>query len=67
MPASSTAPTLTAEEFELAAQFADEWDQTSFDPDYDTLPLAHFEPKVREVFASAVIVPPKSGDRYADA
>ena len=41
------------EEFELAEQFADEWDQIAFDPDYDTLPLEHFEPLVREVFASA--------------
>jgi predicted HD phosphohydrolase len=36
--------------FDLAAQFADEWDQTAFDPDYDTLPLEHFEPLVREMF-----------------
>ena len=36
--------------FELAAQFADEWDQIAFDPDYDTLPLEHFEPLVRKVF-----------------
>ncbi len=34
--------------YELAERFADEWDQTSFDPDYDTLPLEHFEPLVRE-------------------
>lgn len=40
-------------EWKLAAQFADDWDQTSFDPDYDTLPLEHFEPKVRAVFAAA--------------
>lgn len=37
--------------FELAARFAGEWDQAAFDPDYDTLPLEHFEPTVREVFA----------------
>ena len=37
--------------FDLAAQFADEWDQISFDPDYDTEPLEHFEPLVNEVFA----------------
>jgi predicted HD phosphohydrolase len=37
--------------FDLAARFADEWDQTSFDPDYDTEPLEHFEPLVNEVFA----------------
>jgi predicted HD phosphohydrolase len=34
--------------FDLAARFADDWDQTAFDPDYDTLPLEHFEPLVRE-------------------
>jgi predicted HD phosphohydrolase len=45
--------TLSADEFELASRFADEWDQTSFDPDYPTQPLEHFEPLVREVFARA--------------
>ena len=44
--------TLGADQFELAARFADEWDQTAFDPAYDTLPLEHFEPAVREVFGS---------------
>ncbi len=39
------------ENYELAARFADEWDQAAFDPDYDTLPLEHFEPLVRKVFA----------------
>jgi len=34
--------------FSLAAQFADEWDQIAFDPDYDTLKLDHFEPLVRD-------------------
>jgi predicted HD phosphohydrolase len=57
--------TLTADEFELAARFADEWDQTSFDPDYDTLPLEHFEDKVRQVFAAAKMFPTaKAGSRY---
>jgi predicted HD phosphohydrolase len=37
--------------FDLAARFADEWDQTSFDPDYDTEPLEHFEPLVKELFS----------------
>jgi predicted HD phosphohydrolase len=36
--------------FGLAEQFADDWDQTSFDPDYPTQSLEHFEPMVREVF-----------------
>lgn len=35
----------------LAERFADAWDQTSFDPDYPTKPLEHFEPAVRDVFA----------------
>jgi predicted HD phosphohydrolase len=38
--------------YELAEQFADEWDQVSFDPDYLTEPLAHFEPKVRAIFGN---------------
>ena len=44
--------------YDLAAQFADDWDQTAFDPDYDTLPLEHFEPMVREVFGRS----PRRGD-----
>lgn len=40
---------LTVDQFELAARFADEWDQIAFDPDYDTLPLEHFEPLVRRL------------------
>ena len=36
--------------YEMAEQFADDWDQISFDPDYPTEPLEHFEPLVREVF-----------------
>jgi predicted HD phosphohydrolase len=38
--------------YALAEQFADEWDQNSFDPHYPTKPLSHFEPMVREVFGS---------------
>jgi predicted HD phosphohydrolase len=37
--------------YELAALFADEWDQIAFDPDGEYLPLEHFEPLVRQVFA----------------
>jgi len=39
--------------FALAEQFADEWDQVAFDPDFDTPPLEHFEDRVRQVFAQA--------------
>jgi len=37
--------------WDLAEKYADEWDQVAFDPAYDTLPLEHFEPMVREVFS----------------
>lgn len=37
--------------FALAERFADEWDQVAFDPEYETLPLEHFEERVRTVFA----------------
>ena len=33
------------------AEFCEKYDQNSFDPDYDTLPLEAFEPAVRELFA----------------
>ncbi len=37
--------------FDDCADFCERWDQASFDPDYDTLPLDFFAPLVREVFA----------------
>ena len=42
--------------YNLACRFSDEWDQTSFDPDYDTLPLEYFEPMLDRMFAQ-----PKDG------
>jgi len=36
--------------FESCAAFCERWDQSSFDPEYETLPLAHFELMLREVF-----------------
>lgn len=36
--------------FQAAADFCERWDQVSFDPDYDTMPLAAFEPMVRRLF-----------------
>jgi len=38
----------------LACIFTDGWDQTSFDPEYDTLPLSHFIPMIDRVFAAPV-------------
>ena len=37
--------------FETCADFCERWDQSSFDPDYPTKPLEHFEPMVHEVFS----------------
>jgi predicted HD phosphohydrolase len=37
--------------FEPCAEFCHRWDQNSFDPDYDTMPLSAFEPALRRVFA----------------
>lgn len=41
--------------FEQARIFTDEWDQTSFDPAYDTLPLEHFEPLLARVFGKELV------------
>ena len=43
---------LTPEQFELAAKFADDWDQQAFDPERETPPLEHFEDRVRQVFTN---------------
>ncbi len=36
--------------FQRTADFCEKLDQTSFDPDYDTMPLEAFEPMVRRLF-----------------
>jgi predicted HD phosphohydrolase len=36
--------------FEATADFCQRWDQNSFDPDYDTMPLEAFVPAVRRIF-----------------
>ena len=37
--------------FDDCATFCERWDQSSFDPDYETLSLEFFAPMMREVFA----------------
>lgn len=37
--------------FETCATFCERWDQSSFDPDFESKPLSYFEPMVRQVFA----------------
>jgi len=37
--------------YQSCVDFCERWDQSSFDPDYPTLPLETFVPMVKEVFA----------------
>ena len=37
--------------YQACVEFCERWDQASFDPAYETRPLEHFEPLVRELFA----------------
>ncbi len=37
--------------YEACLEFCAHWDQPSFDPGYDTLPLEHFVPRVEALFA----------------
>ena len=36
--------------YRITKQFCDEWDQASFDPNYETYPLEHFIPQIKEFF-----------------
>ncbi len=45
--------------YERTALFCERWDQTAFDPGYDTLPLDAFEPMVRRIFAREPWAPEK--------
>ncbi|HXI86293.1 MAG TPA: HD domain-containing protein [Parvularculaceae bacterium] len=38
--------------FQRTAEFCEKYDQTAFDPEYDTMPLAAFEPMVMKLFAA---------------
>ena len=38
--------------YQDCVDFCEKWDQTSFDPDYPTLPLESFEPMVRKVLSA---------------
>lgn len=52
--------------FESCDRFCQRWDQMSFDPDYDSLPLSHFEPMLREVFSRAPFDPSIIGEDMAN-
>ncbi|WP_109463953.1 HD domain-containing protein [Albibacillus kandeliae] len=53
--------------FDDCAEFCERWDQSSFDPNYDTLPLTFFAPMVQEVFARPAYDPAviRPGERVA--
>ena len=43
--------------FGTCETFCRDWDQMSFDPDYPTKPLSHFEPLLREIFSRPAFDP----------
>ena len=45
--------------YQDTVEFCHRWDQSSFDPDYESLPLEFFEPMVRRIFSQ----PPFHGGR----
>ena len=53
--------------FDDCDQFCERWDQSSFDPDYETLPVEFFRPFVLEVFARKAYDPAviRAGERVA--
>ena len=46
--------------FEAGADFAERWDQASFDPDYKSRSLEFFEPMVQQVFTRKAFDPARS-------
>ena len=48
--------------FDSCEKFCGRWDQVSFDPDYTSYPLTHFEPMVREIFSRPPFNPRIVGD-----
>ena len=42
------------EHYQACVDFCHRWDQTSFDPDYDTLSLEHFTPLIHDLFAKEI-------------
>lgn len=48
--------------FESCVRFCERWDQASFDPEYPTKPLSHFEPMVRRIFTRKAFDPAIVGE-----
>ena len=51
--------------YDAAVRFCEIWDQTSFDPDYETFDLEHFRPVVEEVFSRKAWDPDITGSKLA--
>ena len=43
--------------FDSCEKFCERWDKMSFDPDYNSYPLAHFESMIREIISRPPFVP----------
>jgi predicted HD phosphohydrolase len=48
--------------YDDCAEFCEKYDQNCFDPDYDSLPLEHFEPIIRRIFGRSMAVTGATGD-----
>lgn len=53
--------------FDSCATFCERWDQASFDPEYESLPLDHFEPVLRNVFSRKAHDPDVIREGYVSA
>jgi len=49
--------------FQACVDFCEKWDQASFDPDFPTRSLEHFEPLVRKIFGRPAFDPQYVGDQ----
>ncbi|REG78203.1 HD domain-containing protein [Marinomonas pollencensis] len=49
--------------YQVCVDFCERWDQASFDPDYPTKPLEHFEPLLREIFTRPAFDPRYVGEQ----
>ena len=52
--------------YQSCVHFCEAWDQASFDPDYPTQPLEHFEPMVRRIFTRPAFDPRYVGNERMD-
>lgn len=51
--------------YETCMRFCRDWDQAAFDPNYESKPLEHFEPMLREIFSRKAFDPAILRERAA--